>query len=116
MLKAFITRSNEYRAYNVMFELTDDRPSRFIKAWDGYFQTHDEAMDYANRMCSGVDSEIHPAPGHENDAVTLKGVKVLFTSDSGAVTLPWALLGVAGYMLFWMISHGVFQALTVLQR
>lgn len=36
--------------------------------------------------------------------------------DSGAVTVPYVLLGLAGYMVYWMVAHGVFQALTVLQR
>ena len=39
----------------------------------------------------------------------------LATGDSGALTLPYALLGIAAYMLYWMIAHGVFQALTALQ-
>lgn len=38
-----------------------------------------------------------------------------FLDDSGAVTLPYALLGIAGYMVYFMISHGIIQALTALQ-
>lgn len=37
------------------------------------------------------------------------------SDDSGSLTLPYALLGIAGYMVYWMIAHGVFQALTALQ-
>ena len=37
------------------------------------------------------------------------------SDDSGSLSLPYALLGLASYMLYWMIAHGVFQALTALQ-
>lgn len=39
----------------------------------------------------------------------------LISDDSGSLTLPYALLGLAAYMIYWMIAHGVFQALTALQ-
>lgn len=35
--------------------------------------------------------------------------------DSGHITLPYALLGIAGYMVYWMVAHGIFHALTALQ-
>ena len=37
------------------------------------------------------------------------------TDDCGALTLPYALIGLAAYMVYWMISHGIFHALTALQ-
>lgn len=41
--------------------------------------------------------------------------KSIVTDDSGALTLPWVLFGLVGYVLFHMVSTGVFQALTALQ-
>ena len=39
----------------------------------------------------------------------------VLTDDSGSLALPYALIGLAAYMVYWMIAHGVFQALTALQ-
>lgn len=47
--------------------------------------------------------------------VTVRELLQMFADDSGSLTLPYALVGLAAYMVYWMISHGVFQALTALQ-
>lgn len=50
---------------------------------------------------------------HEGEETTQPS---LLSDDSGALTLPYALIGLAAYTIYWMISHGVFQALTALQH
>lgn len=38
-----------------------------------------------------------------------------FSGESGNITLPVVIIGIAVYAIWFMISHGVFQAVTALQ-
>lgn len=79
---------------------------------------------WASRMPDGLeaDAKINRAknyeallPAIEKAIDRLRKPSELVTDDSGALALPYALLGIAGYMVYWMISHGIFHALTALQ-
>lgn len=54
-------------------------------------------------------------PDSQSDDEFAQSIGITLCDDSGALTLPYALLGIAGYLLYWMISHGIIQALTALQ-
>jgi len=72
IVRAFISKSKNYGQYDVAFEVVGDTPARWLSDWDGSFETHREAFDYANRMTStlvAVDSEIHGCTQAEMDSL-----------------------------------------------
>lgn len=74
--------------------------------------------DYVKKQLQGLpaDAQIDVCEnGFVVAVLTATELLHTYTDDSGALTLPWVLFGLVGYVLFHMVSTGVFQALTALQ-